>query len=66
MGTGTEQPTLRILTFSELEPDTVPVPGSQSCPHDYTGWCDTCVAERQRLVARGVRPRRPVTTRKAA
>ena len=56
---------LRIVTPNPEQSTPAPA-GDSPCPHDYTGWCDTCVAERQRLVARGVRPRRPVTTRKAA
>lgn len=54
--------TLRLLTFDNATSQ----PGT---PHECTGYsCEhpDCVAERARLVARGVRKRRPLPTRRAA
>lgn len=62
----TAQPArLHIVT---PDPQTVPAPvaGTTACTGDYVCDCETCDLERARRVARGVRPRRPLTMRKAA
>lgn len=70
MDTPSEQPQrLRIVTSKQNpEPDLVTTceSGSHPCTHGYDGWCDPCVRERKQRVKQGIRPRRPMPTRKAA
>ena len=66
METTTGQPRLRIVTFGDTEPDAHTASGFSPCTDDYICSCPQHAAERERVVKRGVRPRRPLPVRRAA